>query len=123
VSRKPKGQGRKCHYCRSIMAGRGTTGSLAATRDHVVPRSRGAGRGTVWCCRQCNQMKGDMMPDEWYRAMASMPSFGPPLPLPEPPPPPPRRPSTLAKWIAEGRMPNAAIVLARLGLLPDPPGP
>lgn len=42
-----------CYYCGSRLR------KQAATRDHVVPKSRG-GRYTVPCCFSCNNLKADM---------------------------------------------------------------
>lgn len=50
-----------CAYCGRKMVRNTET---HPTRDHVIPRSKG-GRITVLCCLTCNQIKGDMMPDEW----------------------------------------------------------
>lgn len=47
-----------CQYCGSI-------GEL--TLDHVLPRSRGGHTGwdnVVCCCRRCNALKGNSLPEE-----------------------------------------------------------
>ncbi len=36
------------------------------TRDHVIPQ-RYKGRKQVLACHGCNNLKGDMMPEEWLR--------------------------------------------------------
>lgn len=55
------GHGLPCPYCERRMI----AGSLThPTKDHVVPKSKG-GKLTVLACFQCNQIKSDMMPDQW----------------------------------------------------------
>ncbi|MGA3527400.1 HNH endonuclease [Melissospora conviva] len=49
--------GRRCGYC----------GGVAATVDHILPRSRGGGNtwtNTVASCAGCNQRKADRTPAE-----------------------------------------------------------
>lgn len=48
--------------------------SRAYTRDHVVPQSAG-GWLTVRACFACNQLKGDMSPDEWAAYRATTPTW------------------------------------------------
>lgn len=76
MSRKPRHE--HCTYCRRKLEGMGTRSGLAATLDHVLPKSKG-GRGVwlrkVWCCRQCNSIKADMMPDKWSAFMADNPEW------------------------------------------------
>ena len=66
--RKPNlnttGKGATCDYCMRRLESSKSKGKLAATRDHVHPKSLG-GTYRVWCCRQCNQIKGDMTITEW----------------------------------------------------------
>lgn len=51
---------------------------LDATSDHVAPKRVG---GTddfpnrVLACRACNELKGDMRPDQWLRFMAETPEW------------------------------------------------
>jgi hypothetical protein len=63
-----------CTYCRRTLTPRADGGPLAHTRDHVVPRSKG-GAKTVPACYVCNNIKGDMMPDEWIAYMAANPKW------------------------------------------------
>jgi hypothetical protein len=65
-------QGKPCPYCFIAMDLYGP--GLRPTKDHVIPRSKG-GRETIWCCYTCNQIKGDMMPDEWDWFRASFPDW------------------------------------------------
>lgn len=65
---------RPCHYCGIGMTKRGTRDKRSATRDHIIPKSRG-GTGspinTIMCCRKCNNEKGDFTGveyREWIRA-------------------------------------------------------
>lgn len=53
-----------CRWCDRLMEDPGARSELAATRDHVHPKSRG-GRWKVWACFSCNNLKGDMTPEEW----------------------------------------------------------
>lgn len=64
MRRRRKGSGKTCHYCGRIMAPNGQTGALAQTEDHVWPKSLGGVR-TVPCCFTCNNMKGQMTPEQW----------------------------------------------------------
>lgn len=58
-----RGSGEYCTYCKRELVPYTAT---HPTRDHVMPKSRG-GKNTVWCCAQCNHLKGDMLPQEWER--------------------------------------------------------
>ena len=56
--RKP----RYCRYCSVLLTRHGPT---KATRDHVVPKSKGGSNAkynVVWACRSCNQAKGSEIP-------------------------------------------------------------
>ncbi len=69
-----------CIYCKRPMLPTGTRAQLEATRDHIVPRSKARPKdriygGIVWCCRQCNEIKSDMMPEDWIAFMASIPRW------------------------------------------------
>jgi 5-methylcytosine-specific restriction endonuclease McrA len=77
--------GYKCFYCKGALAAREGC-SNSATRDHVVPRSRGGGGGenVVVACWRCNQVKGDMTAEE-FRAMYPTPDRLPVLPHPKEP--------------------------------------
>lgn len=67
-----------CRYCRRDLlhpdTDRARSSPLSATKDHVIPKSRG-GTFTAWCCRQCNQIKADMSLIEWARFMQSYPEW------------------------------------------------
>lgn len=67
-------RGKPCTYCRRLVVGRRSASMLAATMDHVIPKSRG-GTKTVLACRQCNSLKRDMMPDEWEAFMSDNPTW------------------------------------------------
>lgn len=69
-----KGKGECCTYCRREMESIASRSKLAATKDHVIPKSKG-GREKVWCCRQCNSIKGDMDPDQWQVFMDANPRW------------------------------------------------
>lgn len=69
-----EGRGQLCTYCRRRLEAKGSRGRLAATRDHVMPKMHG-GRRTVWCCRQCNTLKANMMPSEWSEFMRQNPEW------------------------------------------------
>lgn len=69
-----RGKGERCTYCDRVLEATGSRTRLEATRDHVVPKSRGGDR-TVWACRLCNAIKGDMLPDEWAAFMADYPRW------------------------------------------------
>lgn len=60
-SRFVRALGTPCPYCEREMA---PQAGVFPTLDHVVPYSRG-GRRTIWACDDCNQVKGDLMPEEW----------------------------------------------------------
>ncbi len=55
--------GRRCVYCATPL------GLEAATLDHVIPLSRGGNHAPgnlVAACVDCNQMKGSMLPVEFF---------------------------------------------------------
>lgn len=68
------GKGHPCAYCRRRMEARGNHSRLAATKDHVVPKSMN-GTHTVWCCRQCNNLKANLTPAQWSAFMALFPKW------------------------------------------------
>ena len=72
LSGNPKGK--PCAYCHRTMRGLGDRTLLGATRDHVIPKSAG-GTKMIWACRACNNIKGNMMPDEWRRFMGANPKW------------------------------------------------
>lgn len=65
-----------CHYCRHPLTKPTATnhGRRMATRDHIIPASRG-GVKTVPCCFHCNNLKADMMPDEWMAWRSRNPNW------------------------------------------------
>lgn len=67
-----------CHYCKRGLLdskrARMNCNALAATRDHIEPLSLG-GIKTVWCCLQCNHLKGDLPLATWERFMARYPEW------------------------------------------------
>lgn len=99
---KSRGEGETCSYCRRRLEATVSDGDLAATRDHVMPRSRNRSgpHKTVWACRLCNHIKADRTPEQWERFMKRNPRWwehpyftGRPKPTSEPrnriPKPPP----------------------------------
>lgn len=71
---KSNGSGARCHWCRRVMLDPSVYSVLCATKDHVIPKSRG-GTVKVWCCWTCNQIKGDKHPGEWARFMLDNPRW------------------------------------------------
>lgn len=69
----------RCYHCRikTVLLPPKLAGDLAATRDHLIPRSRGGGGGKniVLSCFRCNNDKNDKMPEEFVaeRCEASLP--------------------------------------------------
>ena len=63
-----------CKYCKRLLDPPGSKSGLAFTKDHVKPKSQGGTR-TVPCCWTCNQIKGQMMPREWFRFMDQNPQW------------------------------------------------
>lgn len=59
----------QCHYCGRQVA------ASDLTMDHVVPLSRG-GRSTrgnlVACCKNCNNLKKNLLPVEWSDHLAEL---------------------------------------------------
>lgn len=66
--------GLPCRWCGRPMKSTRAKGRLAATRDHVKPKSQG-GIAVVWACRACNEVKRDMGLDEWQRFMERNPRW------------------------------------------------
>lgn len=65
--------GQPCAYCQREMNIRDFW--LCPTRDHAHPYSKG-GRGgdnIVWCCRSCNNVKADLLEDQWQEFMRANP--------------------------------------------------
>jgi hypothetical protein len=51
---------------------------MPLTRDHVVPRALGGSNrasNMAWACYECNQLKGDMSPDEWSFVTQAIPEW------------------------------------------------
>lgn len=69
-----KGKGHRCAYCDRILEATTSLSRVAATKDHAVPQCLG-GTETVWCCRQCNSIKGKLSPAEWAAFMAACPRW------------------------------------------------
>jgi hypothetical protein len=69
-----KGEGLPCTYCKRLMERTSSHSRVAATRDHYVPASAG-GTQLVPCCRECNNLKGDMLPAQWEQFMADHPGW------------------------------------------------
>lgn len=96
-----RGQGETCTYCKRMLLSVTHRSQLGATRDHVIPKSKG-GKSTVWACNHCNQLKKDMEPDDWAAFMESYPEWwknplfehigAPRERRPAQPPPPPAPP-------------------------------
>lgn len=68
------GRGARCAYCDRVLEAVTSPNRIAATRDHVVPKSSG-GERRVWACRQCNALKHNMMPNEWSAFMQKFPEW------------------------------------------------
>ena len=59
----------KCYYCKVSID------EFSRTKDHLIPESRGgirANKNSVPACASCNQLKADMEPEEFLRAITSM---------------------------------------------------
>lgn len=59
-----------CHWCRRSV--------LRLTRDHVIPLSLGGKdkrRNIVMACQACNEVKGNMPPEDWEAVMAQVPCW------------------------------------------------
>lgn len=65
------GCGIHCGYCKREMIPYSDT---HPTRDHVYPRSRGGTR-TIWACVTCNNMKANMLPEDWQTFMDENPRW------------------------------------------------
>lgn len=64
--------GTPCSYCRRPMNYRDP--KLRPTREHEIPESKG-GTKIIPACFQCNQIKGDMMPEVWANFMKRCPQW------------------------------------------------
>lgn len=65
-----------CYWCERTLEPSWSQSSIAFTRDHIVPQEA-VGGGGKWlpCCRACNAMKGNMMPDDWRKFMTAHPQW------------------------------------------------
>lgn len=63
-----------CHWCKRALHSAKSFSRVAATRDHVKPKSAG-GTKTVRCCWGCNQMKKDMTPEQWAEFRLANPKW------------------------------------------------
>lgn len=73
-----------CHWCKRKLIG--PANQLVskyniqelkdyATRDHIVPQSKGGKNGSynlVAACVPCNWFKSDLMPDEWLEKLGQL---------------------------------------------------
>ena len=75
IEMSKRGKGQRCAYCDRVLESVTASSRVAATKDHVIPKSRGAALGerTVWACRLCNMLKACMMPNEWAAFMRAFP--------------------------------------------------
>lgn len=68
-----------CHYCqRKTLPRSAGPHPLALTRDHYIPVSRGGlniAANFRRACNACNQLKGNMMPEEWESFMNDNPAW------------------------------------------------
>ena len=67
ISDRHKG---RCAYCQVFV------GLKAGSLDHYMPKALGgtnAQSNLRWACRACNQLKGDMHPDEWVPRVPLLP--------------------------------------------------
>ncbi|MGH6792847.1 MAG: HNH endonuclease [Methyloceanibacter sp.] len=72
------GRGAHCTYCDRRLESKLAPSKLAATKDHVHPKSKGGIRlpgNKVWCCRQCNMLKADMSETQWKYFMRHNPEW------------------------------------------------
>jgi len=53
-----------CTYCKRQMTAPTDRANTSLTVDHVMPQCVGGTR-KVWCCRLCNNLKGDLHPSAW----------------------------------------------------------
>lgn len=58
---------RNCYWCGVKLTKKGTKLATSATKDHLIPVSRGGGNGPnkVPCCRRCNIKKGSRTAEEF----------------------------------------------------------
>lgn len=70
---RPK-KGAHCYWCKRALEPSWSRSQTAFTRDHIVPQSAG-GKKWVPCCRACNHMKSNMLPDAWLYFMSRYPEW------------------------------------------------
>lgn len=64
--------GRSCPYCGVTMfiaRKKPLRDPRMPTRDHVIPKSRMLGQGTIIVCSRCNSDKRNMTLPEWHSAL------------------------------------------------------
>lgn len=72
------GRGAHCTYCKRQLESKRSPSKLAATKDHVIAKSKGGlhlQNNKVWCCRQCNMLKADMTETQWKYFMRHNPEW------------------------------------------------
>lgn len=74
MGKGPNGKGEVCTYCRRTLEAQSAPSRLAATRDHVHPRSLGGTR-KVWCCWACNSLKANKTAEQWSEFMKANPEW------------------------------------------------
>ena len=70
----------RCHWCGVCCEHpvKYKTLCLAATKDHLEPRSKTRpqnNKGLVWACRACNQVKGPLTENQWREFMKYFTSY------------------------------------------------
>jgi 5-methylcytosine-specific restriction endonuclease McrA len=63
-----------CCYCKRLLTPAMPECSTSMTFDHVVARSLG-GKGTVPCCRKCNNLKGSIEMNDWWWFVRNTPRY------------------------------------------------
>ena len=66
--------GKACPYCGEKMhlpatGKRRSAHPFFPTRDHIIPRSRGAGGGVIIVCQRCNSDKSGLLVKEWLQKL------------------------------------------------------
>ena len=72
VKRFAEERGGRCYYCGRMTTTIDMHSDLAATRDHLVPKSRGGAllpRNLVLACRRCNELRGHSNAEAFKRLM------------------------------------------------------
>lgn len=68
MSRRPL-----CYWCQRQLSD-DKKSQLWKTKDHIWPLELG-GTATVACCFKCNQMKANLLPEQWREFMYSNPKW------------------------------------------------